>query len=391
MSEIIRVKNLSKLYGSNYISATEMLKTGSSKKEVLDQTGTTAALFDVSFDINEGEIFVIIGLSGSGKSTLIRCLNGLNKPTDGEVLVGGMSVISLQKKALNEFRRSEVAMVFQHFGLMDHRSVLSNIAYGLEVKGVSKKERELKAKEMTAMVGLDGLEHSSIRSLSGGMKQRVGIARALANDPKVLLMDEPFSALDPLVRNDMQMELISIQRKLKKTVVFITHDINEAFKLGDRVAIMLDGRLVQLDTPENMIANPINDYVREFIKDADHSRVLTAKNIMLSSDMHVKIGEKLSVAASKIQEFSLLGISVVDDNGKYLGALPRDIGNTEKFSEESIITKEMLIASHHTLHTTLIRELIPLVVSSPLPLAVLDEQDNFIGSLTKACVLSSFI
>ena len=225
---------------------------------------------------------MIIGLSGSGKSTVIRTLNMLNRPTAGQILFEDSAIDTFGKKDLNEYRRDKISMVFQSFGLMSHRDVLGNVVYGLEIKGLARVERERKAMEMLDMVGLKGYEHASIASLSGGMRQRVGIARALANDPEVLLMDEPFSALDPLVRKDMQFELLSLQRKLEKTVVFITHDINEAFKLGDTVAIMRDGRLIQVGTPEEMSASPADDYVREFIDSADKTKVLCARHVMLT-------------------------------------------------------------------------------------------------------------
>ena len=230
---VLEIKNVSKLYGLNKGDAIKLLKKGASKEEVLKKTGVSVALWDASFDVKEGEIFVLIGLSGSGKSTMVRCLNRLNKPSSGEIFFKGKKIQSFNKKELQSYRRNNIAMVFQSFGLMSHRDVLSNVVYGLEVKGVSKEEREAKAEKIIEMVGLSGFEHYPIASLSGGMSQRVGIARALATDPEILLMDEPFSALDPLVRKEMQFELLSIQKKLKKTVVFITHDINEAFKLGE--------------------------------------------------------------------------------------------------------------------------------------------------------------
>src|SRR5699024_513864 len=232
------------------------------------------ALWDATFDVKEGEIFVVIGLSGSGKSTLVRCFNRLNKPTRGQVLFQGKDIGKYDKKELNDYRRNKISMVFQQFGLMSHRDVIGNVEYGLEVKGISKEERHKIAKEMIDMVGLEGQDEEPISNLSGGMKQRVGLARALANDPEILLMDEPFSALDPLVRKDMHFELLTIQEKLNKTIVFITHDINEAFKLGDRVAIMRDGEVIQIATPEEMSENPADDYVKQFIDSADVTQVV---------------------------------------------------------------------------------------------------------------------
>ena len=262
---ILTVQNLSKLYGAEKNRAIKLKKANANKDEIYDKTGVTVALWDISLEIKKGEIFVIIGLSGSGKSTLVRCFNMLNKPTSGHVLYDGKDIGNFNKHELNDYRRNKISMVFQNFGLMSHRDILGNVEYGLEVKGMSKAERHEKAMEMINMVGLKGLENEPISSLSGGMMQRVGIARALANDPEILLMDEPFSALDPLVRKDMQFELLKIQSKLDKTIVFITHDINEAFKLGDKVAIMKDGELIQIATPEEMSDHPENNYVKQFI------------------------------------------------------------------------------------------------------------------------------
>ena len=256
---LLKIDKLSKLYGADKKEAIKLKDKQLDKDEIYDKTKVILALWDVSLNVKEGEIFVVIGLSGSGKSTLIRCLNMLNKPTSGKVFYEGKDIGKFNKKQLNDYRRNKVSMIFQGFGLMSHRDVIGNVEYGLEVKGIPKEERHKKAEEMISMVGLEGLENEPISSLSGGMKQRVGIARALANDPEVLLMDEPFSALDPLVRKDMQFELLTIHRKLDKTIVFITHDINEAFKLGDRVAIMKDGEVIQVDTPERMSSHPAND------------------------------------------------------------------------------------------------------------------------------------
>lgn len=263
---IIETRNVSKLYGTNIEEAEEMLRSGADKDEVHKKTGVNVGLTDINLKIPKGKIFVIIGLSGSGKSTLVRCFNRLNEPTSGSVLFEGRNLHDLNKKELLEFRRTRISMVFQSFGLMTHRNVLGNVGYGLEVKGVSKSDREKRALEVIDMVGLKGWENERCDELSGGMRQRVGIARALANDPDVLLMDEPFSALDPIVRKDMQKELLKLQVQLKKTVVFITHDIDEAFKLGDIVAIMRDGRVIQTDTPENMMAHPADEYVKTFIE-----------------------------------------------------------------------------------------------------------------------------
>ena len=255
---VLEVKNLYKLFGpydflDERKAAFKLLELGASRMDVMETTGIMAAISDVSFSVKRGELFVLIGLSGSGKSTIVRCLNMLHKPTKGEILIDGEDITKYNEKQLQELRRTKVSMVFQNGGLLSHRDVLGNVAYGLEVRGVGKEERENKAMEMINMVGLTGYEHEKLSSLSGGMKQRVGIARALANDPDILLMDEAFSALDPLVKNDLQFELLRIQERMGKTIVFITHDINEAFKLGNRVGILRDGRMVQIDTPSRCL------------------------------------------------------------------------------------------------------------------------------------------
>ena len=281
----------------------KLLEEGASKDEILKKTGHTVGVRDVSFEVKRGEIFVIMGLSGSGKSTLIRCLNLLNRPTRGRITVDGENIVEYGKKQLREFRQNKMAMVFQHFGIFTHRTVLGNVEYGLEVKGVSKEERRRKAREVLGVVGLEGWEDKMPGELSGGMQQRVGLARALATDPDILLMDEPFSALDPLIRREMQLELLEIQSKLKKTIVFITHDVNEAFKLGDRVAVMKDGEMIQIGTPEEILNQPANDYIEEFVKDIDRSRVVQAKHVMVrtAATVSMKDGIRVAVRGDGIQ------------------------------------------------------------------------------------------
>lgn len=242
----IEIKDLSILFGPEKAKAKKMIKQGKCKQEILKETGCTVAVRNANLEIKEGEMFVIMGLSGSGKSTLVRCINRLNEPSMGEIWLSGRNITSLSDKDLLQIRRKEMAMVFQHFGLLPHRTVLSNIAFGLELQGIPKEEREKKAHESIAVVGLKGYENQRVDELSGGMQQRVGLARALANNPEVLLMDEAFSALDPLIREQMQDELLDLQEKMKRTIVFITHDLDEAIKLGDRIAIMKDGEVVQV-------------------------------------------------------------------------------------------------------------------------------------------------
>ena len=280
----IEINNVYKIFGSNPKSILPMVKDGASKEEILDKTGHTVGLDNVTLKIEEGEIFVCMGLSGSGKSTLIRHLNRLIDPTDGEIIVEGTNVMSLNKQQLIEFRRHKMSMVFQRFGLFPHRTVIDNVGYGLEMQGVAEAERKKTAMEKIEAVGLSGFENQFPAQLSGGMQQRVGLARALANDTDIMLMDESFSALDPLIRSDMQKQLIDLQSELKKTIVFITHDLDESLRLGDHIGILNHGKLVQVGTPVDIIMNPADDYVKAFVKDVNRTKVIKAKTIMKSKE-----------------------------------------------------------------------------------------------------------
>ena len=279
----IEINNVYKIFGSNPKSILPMVKDGASKEEILDKTGHTVGLDNVTLKIEEGEIFVCMGLSGSGKSTLIRHLNRLIDPTDGEIIVEGTNVMSLNKQQLIEFRRHKMSMVFQRFGLFPHRTVIDNVGYGLEMQGVAEAERKKTAMEKIEAVGLSGFENQYPAQLSGGMQQR-GLARALANDTDIMLMDEAFSALDPLIRSDMQKQLIDLQSELKKTIVFITHDLDESLRLGDHIGILNHGKLVQVGTPVDIIMNPADDYVKAFVKDVNRTKVIKAKTIMKSKE-----------------------------------------------------------------------------------------------------------
>ena len=280
----IEINNVYKIFGSNPKSILPMVKDGASKEEILDKTGHTVGLDNVTLKIEEGEIFVCMGLSGSGKSTLIRHLNRLIDPTDGEIIVEGTNVMSLNKQQLIDFRRHKMSMVFQRFGLFPHRTVIDNVGYGLEMQGIAEAERKKTAMEKIEAVGLSGFENQYPAQLSGGMQQRVGLARALANDTDIMLMDEAFSALDPLIRSDMQKQLIDLQSELKKTIVFITHDLDESLRLGDHIGILNHGKLVQVGTPVDIIMNPADDYVKAFVKDVNRTKVIKAKTIMKSKE-----------------------------------------------------------------------------------------------------------
>jgi len=385
---LIKLEHLSKVFGANHSAAMRMMRDGADKAEVLKRTGATVGVYDVSLEIEKAKTFVVIGLSGSGKSTLVRLINLLLKPTAGSMLYEGSNITGYKGRQLIEYRRHKVAMVFQGFGLMSHRDVIGNVAYGLEVRGVAKKDRLDRAMEMIELVGLKGWERHPIAALSGGMKQRVGLARALANDPEVLLMDEPFSALDPIVRRDMQFELLGIQKKLKKTIVFITHDINEAFKLGDKVAIMKDAKLVRLGTPEGILSDPKDAYVSEFLKDIDKSKVLSARNVMITPASLIKQGDGPNVALQEMRRNSISSVFVVDEEMKLLGIVSLDGAMRARAANlplETAIEKDIPKAGPDAA----ISELMPIAAEARFPIAIIDGKGDFVGIVTKAAVLSS--
>ncbi|MEV8477913.1 glycine betaine/L-proline ABC transporter ATP-binding protein [Streptomyces sp. NPDC051173] len=331
----LHAEHLYKVFGKRPEAAVQRLEGGASRDE-LRADGTTAAVIDASFEVEAGQIFVVMGLSGSGKSTLLRMLNGLLEPTAGRVLYDGQDLTALSPRELREVRSRSISMVFQHFALFPHRSVLENAAYGLEVQGVPREEREERAAEALELAGLKGWETSWPDELSGGMQQRVGLARALATDADLLLMDESFSALDPLIRRDMQDQLLDLQTRLKKTIVFITHDLNEAMRLGDRIAVMRDGRIVQNGTAEDILVRPANDYVASFIQDVDRSRVLTAGSIMAESTAPGSAREVIAAAPATVSaetpvhelfapfSHSDLPVAVTDERGELVGVVTRD-------------------------------------------------------------------
>jgi glycine betaine/proline transport system ATP-binding protein len=314
----VRIKDLTLVFGKKPERALKMLDEGKSIQKVREETGLAVGVNDISLDIKEGEMFVIVGLSGSGKSSLIRCMNMLNIPTRGQVIIDGENICEFDKNQLQHLRRKKVAMVFQHFGLFSHRNVLQNVEYGLEVQNVPPEERKLKAEEAIKLVGLEGWESYFPKHLSGGMKQRVGLARALTNEPEILLMDEPFSALDPLIRREMQTELLSMEAYINKTIIFITHDMNEAFRLGDRVALLKDGALVQLGKPKDFFENPANDYVRSFTEDVDKSRILRVKSIMRDPIVLAKPSEKAEDVFTRLEDNHRDFCYVIDEETKVL-------------------------------------------------------------------------
>lgn len=322
----VQLKQIWKIFGPNPAHILNTIDENASRAEILADTGHVVAVRDVNLDIAEGEIFVVMGLSGSGKSTLIRCLSRLIEPTGGQVMINGADVTDMNDSDLRELRRKTVSMVFQRFGLFPHRTVVDNVGYGLEIQGMPTAERQAKSKEILHLVGLGDWENHYPHELSGGMQQRVGLARALAVDPEILLCDEPFSALDPLIRRDMQNELLHLQKTLKKTMIFITHDFLEALKIGDRIAIMKDGEIVQIGSPQEIVANPADDYVREFVEDVPRSRVLTAASIMspASGETRLQVApqttleELIPIVAPTAEP-----IGVVDGDGNLLGQVDR--------------------------------------------------------------------
>ncbi|MEU5958101.1 glycine betaine/L-proline ABC transporter ATP-binding protein [Streptomyces sp. NPDC047525] len=341
----LQAEHLYKVFGRRPADAVEKLRHGTDREE-LRAEGTTAAVIDASFTVEPGQIFVVMGLSGSGKSTLLRMLNGLSEPTAGQVLFEGQDLTGLSARELREVRSKKISMVFQHFALFPHRSVLENAGYGLEVQGVPRAEREERATVALELAGLKGWEKSWPDELSGGMQQRVGLARALATDADLLLMDESFSALDPLIRRDMQDQLLELQKRLKKTIVFITHDLNEAMRLGDQIAVMRDGEIVQIGTAEDILVTPANDYVAAFTQDVDRSRVLTAGAIMAEPETvfgtktdegkELKTAQDvLSAAPATVKaetpiidlftpcSTSGVAVAVTDDEGALIGVVPR--------------------------------------------------------------------
>ncbi|OJG94699.1 glycine betaine transport ATP-binding protein OpuAA [Enterococcus thailandicus] len=367
----VEVKKLTKIFGKKTQTALEMMQQHQPKTEILKKTGATVGVYDVNFDVKEGEIFVIMGLSGSGKSTLIRLLNRLIEPTAGNIYIDGEDVSQLNKEELREVRRHKINMVFQNFGLFPQRTILENTEYGLEVRGVPKEERQKKAEQALENSGLLSFKDQYPNQLSGGMQQRVGLARALANDPEILLMDEAFSALDPLIRREMQDELLELQASVQKTIIFITHDLNEALRIGDRIALMKDGEIMQIGTGEEILTNPANEYVREFVEEVDRSKVLTAQNIMvpaLTTNIEVD-GPNVALTRMRSEEVSML--MAVDKKRHLKGIITAENALEARrqkrpltdFLDENVTTidKDMLV-----------NDIFNIIYDSPTPLAVVD-------------------
>ena len=382
----LEARHLFKVFGRNPGQAVRRLKAGESRTEVSD--AGTAAVIDASFTVNRGEIFVIMGLSGSGKSTIIRMLNGLLAPTDGEVVVQGRSVTGASAKELRSIRRSDVSMVFQHFALLPHRTVLDNAAYALEIQGVAKNARLARAREILTKVGLDGWADHYPDELSGGMRQRVGLARALTAGTDIMLMDEAFSALDPLIRREMQEQLVELQRELGRTIIFITHDLNEAMFLGDRIAVMRDGRIVQQGTPEEILTDPANDYVAQFVQDVDRTRVLTASAVMEPPHLTVPLTAGVRGALRVLREEQVSTIFAVE-NRRLVGAVTdRAVIRAVKAGTSDlrrIVDAAVLTVGPDDLLTDIVER----AVESPMPLAVIDDTRRLIGVIPRVTLLAA--
>ncbi|MCT8136539.1 glycine betaine/L-proline ABC transporter ATP-binding protein [Anaerobacillus sp. CMMVII] len=382
----IKVENLTKIFGRKPKKALELLKKNTSKDEILKQTGMTVGVNQANFEVENGEIFVIMGLSGSGKSTLVRLLNRLIEPTTGSVWIDGVDLAAMGEKELRDVRRKKLSMVFQKFGLFPFRTVLENVEYGLEVQGIEKEERKLKAISSLDLVGLNGYENMYPNELSGGMQQRVGLARALANDPDVLLMDEAFSALDPLIRKDMQDELLDLQRKMQKTIIFITHDLDEALRIGDRITIMKDGSIVQIGTPEEILKNPENDYVERFVEDVDRSKVFTAGHVMKRPETVNAEKDGLRVAMQRMKDAGISNIYVTNRNKELLGIVSAE--QVSKAGKDASLL-DIMDQNVPTVHPdTPLHDLFDVVSTSPIPVAVVEE-DQLKGIIIRGAVLAA--
>jgi len=384
----LEVKHLTKIFGKRQKQALEMVQQAKSKTEILEKTGATVGVYDVNFEVQTGEIFVIMGLSGSGKSTLIRLLNRLIDPTSGDIYIDGQDVAKMNEEELRDVRRHKLNMVFQNFGLFPHRTILENTEFGLEVRGVDKEERTRLAEQALDNAGLLSFKDQYPDQLSGGMQQRVGLARALANNPDILLMDEAFSALDPLIRREMQDELLDLQAEHERTIIFITHDLNEALRIGDRIAIMADGQIMQIGTGEEILTNPANDFVREFVEDVDRSKVLTAQNIMttpLTTNIDID-GPTVALNRMKKEEVSML--LAVDRKRQLKGSLTAEAARDARKQHQAlaeVIDKNVRKVTQETLIT----DIFPLIYDSPAPLAVVDDKDKLVGVIIKGRVIEA--
>ncbi|MBY8964805.1 glycine betaine/L-proline ABC transporter ATP-binding protein ProV [Algiphilus sp.] len=392
MDSKLAVQGVYKVFGGDPREALERIKRGEDKDTIFAETGLTVGVADASFSVEEGEVFVVMGLSGSGKSTMVRMLNRLIEPSAGSITLNGRDITRMSRKELIAVRRRSISMVFQSFALMPHQTVLQNTAFGLNVSGMKREEREKRAMEALDAVGLKANADSYPDELSGGMKQRVGLARALATDPEILLMDEAFSALDPLIRTEMQDELLRLQSEQARTVVFITHDLDEAMRVGDRIAIMEGGRVVQIGTPDEIVRAPANDYVRSFFRGVDVSHVFTAGDIARRDQLTVveRSGMRLRAALSRLDQ-SGRQVAVVNDRARVLQGvvtvdsiaqqLESSVGGKDGDIESAFIDDPPILAS------TPLTDIMTRVAESPWPVPVVDDEGHYVGAISRATLL----
>ncbi|MDA3809837.1 MAG: glycine betaine/L-proline ABC transporter ATP-binding protein [Spirochaetaceae bacterium] len=386
---LVEVKDLYKIFGTNPKRAIPLIKEGKSKQEIKKKTGCTVAINDATFEIHRKETFVVMGLSGSGKSTFIRCLNRLIKPTSGQILIDGQDIVKMGNEELRNLRRFKMSMVFQHFGLLPHRNVVNNVEFGLELGGMEKTERRKKAMEAIKLVGLEGFELSYTSELSGGMQQRVGLARALANDAEILLMDEAFSALDPLIRAQMQDELLDLQDKMHKTIIFITHDLDEALKIGDRIAILgPDGRVRQIGVPEDILSNPADDYVKKFVQNVDRTKIITASSIKHSDPVLNSSKDGPKAALHLMEKNSKSYAYLVDSQRSLKGIIHiEDVIELKKKKENDLST----IVRHDFFTTTpdtAIADLLGTALHTQYPIVVINEDNKFLGIVSREMIIA---
>jgi glycine betaine/proline transport system ATP-binding protein len=386
----IEVEGLYKIFGPHPKKAMQLLSQGKTKDEIMAAIRHGVGVDNASFKVEEGEIVVIMGLSGSGKSTLVRCLNRLIMPTAGKILIDGQDVITMADDELRQLRQRKLGMVFQNFALFPHRTVLENAALGLEIQGVDKEKRLKLAAEALAMVGLDGWGESYPRQLSGGMQQRVGLARALALSPDILLMDEAFSALDPLIRRDMQDELINLQEKMHKTIVFISHDLDEALKLGDRIILMKDGAIVQIGTPEQILTSPATEYVARFVEDVDITKVLTADTVMKRSEAVAYLRtDGPRAALRKMRKHNIAHLFVVDHNHQLVGIVGADEVAALAARGEANLSGAVCTDIKTVYPDTPAQDLFGIMADLPYPLAVVDENNRFKGVIVRGTLVAA--
>ncbi|VGX81879.1 glycine betaine/proline transport system ATP-binding protein [Streptococcus pyogenes] len=388
METILEVKHLSKIFGKKQKAALEMVKTGKNKSEIFKKTGATVGVYDASFEVKKGEIFVIMGLSGSGKSTLVRMLNRLIEPSVGSILLEGKDISTMSADQLREVRRHDINMVFQSFALFPHKTILENTEFGLELRGVPKEERQRLAEKALDNSGLLDFKDQYPNQLSGGMQQRVGLARALANSPKILLMDEAFSALDPLIRREMQDELLDLQDSMKQTIIFISHDLNEALRIGDRIALMKDGQIMQIGTGEEILTNPANDFVREFVEDVDRSKVLTAQNIMIKPLTTTVELDGPQVALNRMHNEEVSMLMATNRRRQLVGSLTADAAIEAR--KKGLPLSEVIDRDVRTVSKdTIITDILSLIYDSSAPIAVTDDNNRLLGVIIRGRVIEA--